>query len=223
MLQRYAQTLLIISGLFCPFNWAFGQEPGANNQGDASSSPSSQPTTAPTSAPTQDGHSLDDKHSTELPLIDPNSHEPLILSEAEWKRRLSEKQFYILRQKGTERAHSGTLLHNTRSGIYRCAGCGAPLFSSKTKFKSGTGWPSFYRSLRRRVKRIADRSHGMLRVEIVCARCNGHLGHVFRDGPRPTGLRHCVNSLALTFEDEASHEKSNRQKPESTDVMNQQK
>ena len=98
-----------------------------------------------------------------------------------------------------ERAFTGPLLKNKASGTYHCAGCNAPLFESKTKFRSGTGWPSFYDSLPGQVRRVDDHSHGMTRTEIVCARCGGHLGHVFRDGPQPTGDRHCVNSAALKF------------------------
>ena len=125
--------------------------------------------------------------------------ETINLSEAEWRKRLTPLQFRILRRKGTERAFTGPLLKNKASGTYHCAGCNAPLFESKTKFRSGTGWPSFYDSLPGQVRRVDDHSHGMTRTEIVCARCGGHLGHVFRDGPQPTGDRHCVNSAALKF------------------------
>lgn len=173
-----------------------------------SAQPASAPTSAPATQPNQSNSvqkTQDDGAAkiseTENALADDNSFESVHLTEDEWRARLTPKQFYILREKGTERANSGALLHNKKHGTYRCAGCNAPLFSSKTKFNSGTGWPSFYRSLRKRVKRVIDRSHRMVRTEIVCARCRGHLGHVFRDGPKPTGLRHCVNSLALTFEE----------------------
>lgn len=124
----------------------------------------------------------------------------LNLTDTQWQQRLTSEQFRILRRKGTERAFSGALLRNKAKGFYQCAGCGARLFSSKTKFKSGTGWPSFFESLPGRVKRVSDSSHAVTRTEIVCSRCGGHLGHVFNDGPRPTGERHCVNSLALKFE-----------------------
>jgi peptide-methionine (R)-S-oxide reductase len=127
--------------------------------------------------------------------------ERLVLTDAQWRARLTPAQFRILRRKGTERAFSGPLLNNQRTGIYRCSGCSAPLFRSETKFKSGTGWPSFSDTVPGQVKRVTDSSHGMRRTEIVCARCNGHLGHVFKDGPKPTGERHCVNSVALKFEE----------------------
>ena len=213
MVQRFHQTAWFISALLMPFDRANAQDASATEPDNGASHSTSQPTSKPASAPKEQSEARDGKQSTKQGQVDPDSYEPFILSEAEWKSRLSENQFYILRQQGTERAHSGALLHNTRTGTYRCAGCGAPLFSSKTKFKSGTGWPSFYRSLKHRVKRVPDRSHGRLRMEIVCARCNGHLGHVFRDGPRPTGLRHCVNSVALTFEDDASSERTEEKQP----------
>ena len=129
----------------------------------------------------------------------PKQVQPLVLTPAEWKRRLTKQQFYILRQKGTERKGSGQYLHHKAKGTYVCSGCGHPLFESKTKFDSGTGWPSFYGHLEGHVKRLPDVSHGMNRTEIVCARCDGHLGHVFPDGPPPTGERHCVNSVSLRF------------------------
>lgn len=121
-------------------------------------------------------------------------------SEAEWKKQLSEKAFYVLRQEGTEYAFSGAYWNNHQSGTYVCAGCGLPLFSSKTKFDSGTGWPSFWQPVEKgMVNEKRDDSHGMLRTEVECWRCGGHLGHVFDDGPRPTGLRYCINSVSLQF------------------------
>ncbi len=122
-------------------------------------------------------------------------------SEAEWKKQLTDEEYYILREKGTERAFTGKYVYNKDSGTYVCAGCQLPLFSSATKFKSGTGWPSFYEPIvKGHVAEEQDMSYGMVRTEIHCARCGGHLGHVFRDGPPPTGLRYCINGYAMDFE-----------------------
>ncbi len=126
------------------------------------------------------------------------------LSEAEWRKRLTPEQFYILRKHGTERPGSSPLNNEHRKGIFACAGCDLPLFSSDTKFESGTGWPSFYAPLPNAVATKTDRSFFMKRVEVHCRRCIGHLGHVFDDGPPPTGLRYCMNGLALKFEPSAS-------------------
>jgi peptide-methionine (R)-S-oxide reductase len=122
-------------------------------------------------------------------------------SEGEWKSQLSPEQYQVLRQAGTEPPWSGKYVHNHDDGTYRCAGCGAILFDSGTKFESGSGWPSFYEpAVAEAVELIEDRSHGMLRTEVRCRACGGHLGHVFDDGPAPTGQRYCMNSLALDFE-----------------------
>ena len=122
-------------------------------------------------------------------------------SETEWRTELSPEQYEVLRNKGTERAFTGALLNNKETGMYTCAGCGAPLFSSDTKFESGSGWPSFWEPAEDdRVATHEDVSHGMRRVEVTCASCGGHLGHVFPDGPNPTGLRYCINSLSLGFD-----------------------
>jgi peptide-methionine (R)-S-oxide reductase len=124
-------------------------------------------------------------------------------SEAEWQQELTPEQYRILRQKGTEPAFTGALYRNHDSGAYHCAACGALLFKSDTKFESGSGWPSFWNPAENdAVQTHEDNSHGMRRVEVTCARCGGHLGHVFPDGPRPTGLRYCINSAALSFEKE---------------------
>jgi len=123
-------------------------------------------------------------------------------TEASWRETLTPEQFYVLREHGTERAGTSPLNAEKRSGTFRCAGCGQELFSSGTKFESGTGWPSFFQPVEGAVETTVDRKFGMTRTEVHCARCGGHLGHVFPDGPRPTGLRYCMNGAALGFEAE---------------------
>ena len=135
-------------------------------------------------------------------LVGPVESPKLVLSDKEWRDRLTLKQYKILRSKGTEQAFCGTLLDNKKEGVYTCAGCGLPLFSSDAKFHSGTGWPSYFQPIaKENVIERPDNSYGMVRTEIECARCDGHLGHVFDDGPAPTGLRFCLNSESLTFTD----------------------
>ena len=124
-------------------------------------------------------------------------------TEQDWKDELTAEQFYVLRQCGTEPPGSSPLNHEKRAGEFLCAGCGAELYDSATKYESGSGWPSFYRAKDGAVSTKTDRSHGMVREEVVCARCGGHLGHVFPDGPEPTGLRYCMNGTALKFEPKA--------------------
>ena len=128
-----------------------------------------------------------------------NLHFAVNHTPAQWKQILGAQRYHILREAGTEHPFTSPLLNEHRKGTFVCAGCALPLFSSATKFESGTGWPSFWRALPSAVVEVADHSLMMERTEILCARCGGHLGHVFEDGPKPTGLRYCMNGLALNF------------------------
>ena len=124
----------------------------------------------------------------------------LKISEAEWRRKLTPEQYYIARESGTERAFSGAYHNCTAEGIYECVCCGQDLFSSESKFNSGTGWPSFFQAISKNaIIEHEDRSFSMVRTEVRCAKCNSHLGHVFPDGPAPTGLRYCINSISLSL------------------------
>src|SRR5579862_6638946 len=136
-------------------------------------------------------------------LVGPIEASKVVKTDAQWRAQLTPQQFQVARGKGTERAFCGTLLDNKRQGVYSCVCCGLPLFSSGQKFNSGTGWPSFFQAIaEENVINHDDTSHGMVRSEILCARCDCHLGHVFDDGPKPTGLRYCVNSESLVFTNE---------------------
>lgn len=122
-------------------------------------------------------------------------------TDAEWRKELTPEQYKVMREKGTERAFTGAYVDNHEHGTYKCAACGEPLFDSDTKFESGSGWPSFFKPLSAdAVETEEDRTHGMRRTEVMCRKCGAHLGHVFDDGPKPTGQRYCVNSISLDFE-----------------------
>jgi len=137
-------------------------------------------------------------------LVGPVESARVLRTDAEWQARLTPAQYRIARGKGTEAPHCGTLLDNKRTGVYTCICCGLPLFVSDHKFDSGTGWPSFFHPVAaENVTTAEDRTYGMRRTEILCTRCDAHLGHVFEDGPRPSGLRYCVNSESLAFTDAA--------------------
>lgn len=125
----------------------------------------------------------------------------VVKSDAEWRAKLTPEEYYVTRQKGTERPFSGRYWDTRQTGIYRCIGCGTPLFASDTKFDAGCGWPSYFEALNPDlVREEQDHTHGMTRTEVLCNVCDAHLGHVFPDGPPPTGLRYCINSLSLQFE-----------------------
>jgi methionine-R-sulfoxide reductase len=138
-----------------------------------------------------------------------SSNYKIILTEAEWKSKLTPEQYYILREKGTERPFTGEYVSTKEKGVYKCAGCGEALFTSEMKFDSDCGWPSFDKEIAgKKIIRTPDYSHGMRRIEITCAKCGGHLGHIFEDGPTITGKRYCVNSISLLFEPEGKSSKS---------------
>jgi peptide-methionine (R)-S-oxide reductase len=154
-----------------------------------------------------DGHisenDIDRNISKELPYFINSRHDTIykiVLSSAEWKNRLNDAEYNVLREKGTERAFTGDLVHHKEVGIYTCRGCGLPLFASKHKFDSGTGWPSFYDVYEKTaISKDTDYDLGYARTELSCSKCGGHQGHVFTDGPKPTGLRYCINAVSLNF------------------------
>ncbi len=145
-------------------------------------------------------HSSNNQTSPKSTTMQSSPINPVPQSEEEWKKKLSQEQYHVLREKGTERAFTGKYWDHHEDGSYRCAGCGAELFSSNAKFDSGCGWPSFSDADTSKIIKKADYSHGMVRTEVMCANCGGHLGHLFDDGPTPSGLRYCINSVSIDFQ-----------------------
>jgi peptide-methionine (R)-S-oxide reductase len=157
--------------------------------------------TIPPAGPLSDASVAEDLKKTSHKDTSSESKEKVQYTDAEWRQRLTPEQYHILREKGTERAFTGALVNNHEDGLYHCAACNAPLFKSNTKFESGSGWPSFFEPVSPgAVELHEDSTHGMRRIEATCATCGSHLGHVFPDGPQPTGERYCINSASLGFQ-----------------------
>lgn len=203
-LTRRSHVICLVAGLAFASLITGCTDSSSTSDSSGSGSTGIQPpiigTTVPANSTAQENHVKVHVFNQQGQLIGPVNSSRVVKTDAEWKAQLTSEQFQIARGKGTERPFCGTLLDNKKEGVYACICCDLPLFSSNAKFNSGTGWPSFFAPVGDgNVTTLEDRSHGMIRTEILCARCDAHLGHVFEDGPRPTGLRFCVNSESLRF------------------------
>jgi peptide-methionine (R)-S-oxide reductase len=221
VLSRAAEYALFSRMKNVVFTTAFAAALAGCGGGDSASAPAApepakpSPSIVTTTEPKQSQRPVQDTGSPAQPkpaakTVQPVQHEPImkptnvaaaktVKTEAEWRATLTPDEYRILRQKGTERAFTGKFDHHFKDGTYVCKACGTPLFLSETKYNSGCGWPAFYESIDNTVDETRDASLGMVRIEITCKKCNGHLGHIFDDGPNPTGLRYCVNSASMDF------------------------